>query len=64
VLRRSVGHAFSSLSDDEVGELQGAIRADAMFAPPICRRSPTKRVKVEKICGTVLSSDSTKTAAL
>jgi hypothetical protein len=29
----------SSASDDEVGELKGAIRAAAMFAPPICRRS-------------------------
>ncbi len=42
-------HALSSASDDEVGGLEGAVRAAAMFAPPICRRSPTKRVRLEKI---------------
>jgi hypothetical protein len=39
VLRRNEGTCPSSPSDDEVGELKGAIRAAAMFAPPICGRS-------------------------
>jgi hypothetical protein len=38
--------------------------APAMFAPPICRRSQRDASRTELICNTVVSLDSTKTAAL
>src|SRR5687767_5923568 len=43
--------------------LQSAIRAAAMFAPPICRRNRRRRETGEDLPETVISSASTKTAA-
>ena len=50
---------------NEVGELEGAIRAAAMFAPPICRRGRTKRVESgEDPSETAVSSGSNEDGGL
>jgi hypothetical protein len=48
VLRRSEQTRFSSASDDEVGALQGAIRARDVRAADL-QEEPTKRVETEPI---------------
>jgi hypothetical protein len=62
VLRRNEGTCPSSPSDDEVGELEGAIRACDVRAADL-QEEPTKRARTERLSWTVVSSDPTKTAA-